>query len=125
MPPFDLLIRNTSEVLRVVGTLSEGTEKALSAVPRGALGVASGRVAYLEPESSLPAEAVGPSTEVIDAEGGFVGPGFVDPHTHLVFAGERSREFELRCQGATYQEIARSGGGIARTVGATRSASEG
>jgi imidazolonepropionase len=82
-------------------------------------------VAYLEPESSLPAEAVGPRTEVIDAEGGFVGPGFVDPHTHLVFAGERSREFELRCQGATYQEIARSGGGIASTVHATRSASEG
>jgi imidazolonepropionase len=125
MPPFDLLIRNTSEVLSVLGRPSEGAEKALSAVPRGALGVASGRVAYLGPESSLPAEAVGPRTEVIDAEGGFVGPGFVDPHTHLLFAGERSREFELRCQGATYQEIARSGGGIASTVRATRAASEG
>lgn len=125
MPEFDLLIRNTSEVLRLSGSLSEGAEKALSSVPRGALGVRNGKVAYLGGESSLPPDAIGPATEVIDAQGGFIGPGFVDPHTHLVFAGERSQEFELRCQGAAYQQIARSGGGIASTVRATRAASEG
>ena len=51
---------------------------------------------------------------VIDARGGFVGPGLVDPHTHLVFAGERAAEFELRCPGASYLQIAHAGGGIAR-----------
>jgi len=61
---------------------------------------------------------------VLDARGGFVGPGFVDPHTHLVFAGERSGEFELRCQGTSYQDIAHAGGGILSTVRATRASSE-
>jgi imidazolonepropionase len=56
----------------------------------------------------------------VDATGGFVGPGFVDPHTHLVFAGDRSHEFELRNQGKSYQEIAEAGGGIMATVRATR-----
>ena len=76
------------------------------------------------PGSAVPREAIVPSTQMIDARGGFVGPGFVDPHTHLVFAGERSTEFELRCRGATYLDIARAGGGIHSTVRATRAASE-
>ncbi len=67
-------------------------------------------------------EAVGPSSEIearmpkdaqiIDAGGRVVTPGFVDAHTHLVFAGNRADEFEMRCSGITYQEIARQGGGI-------------
>jgi imidazolonepropionase len=61
---------------------------------------------------------------VIDAEGRSVTPGFVDAHTHLVFAGNRAAEFEQRIDGATYQEIAASGGGILRTVGLTRAADE-
>jgi imidazolonepropionase len=63
-------------------------------------------------------------TTVVDAEGRSVTPGFVDAHTHLVFAGNRADEFERRVAGATYQEIAAGGGGILRTVKLTRSASE-
>lgn len=61
---------------------------------------------------------------VVDAEGRCVTPGFVDAHTHLVFAGNRASEFEQRVAGATYQEIAAAGGGILRTVALTRAASE-
>src|SRR5262249_32337664 len=124
MPAFDLLIHNTSEVLCVSGELGHAAEQALSPIRARAGGVANGRIAYLGPASAVPKDAVGPSTQAIDALGGFVGPGFVDPHTHLVFAGERSGEFELRCRGATYLEIARAGGGIQSTVRATRAASE-
>jgi imidazolonepropionase len=124
MASFDLLIQNASEVLSVRGEPGDPADRALTPIPRGVLGVSNGRIAYLGTAADLPAEAVGPRTQVIDALGGFVGPGFVDPHTHLIFAGERSREFELRCGGATYRQIAESGGGIASTVQATRAASE-
>ena len=124
MPALDLLIHNTSEVLCLSSELGLAPEQALSPIPAGAVGVANGRIAYLGPGSVVPREAIVPSTQVIDARGGFVGPGFVDPHTHLVFAGERSTEFELRCRGATYLDIARAGGGIHSTVRATRAASE-
>ena len=65
-----------------------------------------------------------PDATVIDAEGRLVTPGFVDAHTHLVFAGNRAAEFERRIGGATYQEIAASGGGIQSTVALTRAATE-
>ncbi len=124
MEPLQLIIRNTSEVLTCEGTHREPAEQALTPRPGACVGVRDGRVAFIGPESALPSGAVGPSTEVLDAEGQLVGPGFVDPHTHLVFAGERSHEFDLRNQGATYLDIAKAGGGIAGTVRATRAASE-
>jgi imidazolonepropionase len=65
-----------------------------------------------------------PHAELIDAEGRCVTPGFVDAHTHLVFAGSRAAEFEQRIGGATYQQIAAAGGGILRTVALTRASSE-
>jgi imidazolonepropionase-like amidohydrolase len=65
-----------------------------------------------------------PQAQVIDAEGCTVVPGFVDPHTHLVFAGDRRDELRRRLAGASYAEIAASGGGIVKTVDATRFASE-
>ncbi|HVG57123.1 MAG TPA: amidohydrolase family protein, partial [Hyalangium sp.] len=116
MEPLELLVRNTSEVLTVEGTHRQPAEQALTPHPRACVGVRGGRVAWVGPEAELPLGAVGPHTEVLDAQGRMVGPGFVDPHTHLVFAGERSTEFDLRCQGATYLEIAQAGGGIVSTV---------
>lgn len=74
---------------------------------------------YSDLKSKIP-----PSATIIDAEHRCVTPGFVDAHTHLVFAGNRAAEFEQRIAGATYQEIAASGGGILRTVALTRAASE-
>jgi len=112
---FDLVVRNAS----LLHTLD-----ATGPIARGALGILDGRVAWLGPEQALPAGRVGPETRVLDASGGFVGPGFVDPHTHVVFAGDRAREFALRTQGASYLEIGRAGGGIANTVTAVREASE-
>src|SRR5215468_5313111 len=124
MAALDLLIRNSSEVLTVSGELGAPDEALLAPQAQAVVGVENGRIAYLGPEDQLPAGWRGPGTEVLDAQGGFVGPGFVDPHTHLVFAGERSAEFELRCRGASYLEISRAGGGILSTVRATRAASE-
>ncbi len=74
---------------------------------------------YAELRSRIPSEAT-----ILDAEGRCVTPGFVDAHTHLVFAGNRAAEFEQRIAGATYQQIAASGGGILRTVSLTRMATE-
>ncbi|MFZ5443513.1 MAG: imidazolonepropionase [Myxococcota bacterium] len=115
-PRFDLLIRNASEVLTCTGT--GRAEEQLAPIAGGCVGVRDGRIAWLGTEPPVEAELE------LDARGGFVGPGFVDCHTHVVFAGDRSAEFEQRCQGRTYLEIAAAGGGIARTVAATRAASE-
>jgi imidazolonepropionase len=79
--------------------------------------VATGK--YSELKSQIPPEA-----SIIDASGRCVTPGFVDAHTHLVFAGNRAAEFEQRIAGATYQQIAAAGGGILRTVALTRAAPE-
>ncbi len=95
----------------------------LGIVPDGALLVEDGRIAAAGPYAELK-ERISRGAEVIDAKGGCVTPGFVDAHTHLVFAGNRAAEFEQRIAGATYQEIAASGGGILSTVRATRAASE-
>ena len=62
--------------------------------------------------------------EIVDCEGRWITPGLIDCHTHLVYAGNRAREFEMRLAGASYEEIARAGGGILSTVKATRAASE-
>src|SRR5687767_3727002 len=117
--PFDLVLRNAAQVLT-----TDGGDDGLGAILRGAIGVDAGKIAFLGPESALPRGAVGPATELVDAGAGFAGPGLVDPHTHVVFAGDRAREFEQRNLGATYLEIAQAGGGIMSTVRATRAASE-
>lgn len=90
-------------------------------IPDGAVHIADGRVAWVGPSSDV-SLGVKESVETIDAGGGAVLPGFVDPHTHLVFAGDRAEEFARRMAGASYTEIMAAGGGIMSTVRATRAA---
>lgn len=91
----------------------------LGVIEHGAVGMAAGTITYVGSMIDAPTAA-----EVIDCEGRWITPGLIDPHTHLVFAGDRIAEFELRQKGASYEEIARAGGGIVSTVHATRAASE-
>ncbi len=117
-------------IIRNIGLLATCDGEAHTAqtqvdlIPRAAVVLVGGKVAFLGPESQLP-RAIGVAGAIeCDAEGGFVGPGLVDPHTHLVFAGNRSNEFEARCQGQSYLDIAQSGGGIQKTVWSTRQATQ-
>ena len=91
-------------------------------VEDGALAWRHGRIVFAGPRRDLPAHLASP--EPLDAAGALVTPGLVDCHTHLVFAGSRADEFEQRLEGASYEQIARAGGGIASTVRATRAAGE-
>jgi imidazolonepropionase len=94
-------------------------------VPRAAIAAAGGRIVFVGAESRLAGEVqLAPDAVVIDAHGGAVVPGFVDPHTHVVFAGDRREELRRRLSGTTYAEIAAEGGGILGTVAATRAASD-
>jgi imidazolonepropionase len=87
-----------------------------------AIAVKDGRIAWLGPEAALPQDRH--AAAVHDGEGCWLTPGLIDCHTHIVHAGNRSDEFEARLNGATYEDIARAGGGIMSTVRATRAASE-
>jgi imidazolonepropionase len=97
-------------------------QSGLGIVERGAVAAHGGRIVYAGPEADLP--PLNRAAEVIDCEGRWITPGLVDCHTHLVYAGSRAHEFELRLAGATYEEIARAGGGIVSTVKALRTVSE-
>jgi imidazolonepropionase len=90
-------------------------------IDRGALIVDGDELHWVGAESDIPRL---PFAAEHDLDGRLVTPGLVDCHTHLVYAGQRAREFELRLQGASYEEIARAGGGIRSTVAATRAASD-
>src|SRR5210317_389901 len=86
----------------------------------GAIAIADGKIAWIGPQSALPDNAAA-STRSLD--GHWVTPALIDCHTHLIFAGDRAAEFERRLRGASYEDIARAGGGIMSTVRATRDAS--
>lgn len=103
-----------------IATLDAARE-GLGIVEDGAIAAREGRIAWVGPRSQAPSFA---ARETIELEGRWITPGLVDCHTHLVYGGNRAHEFELRLAGATYEEIARAGGGILSTVKATRSASE-
>jgi imidazolonepropionase len=91
-------------------------------IERGLVAMRGARIVFAGAQTEFPVSA--DAVERIDCEGRWITPGLIDCHTHLVYGGNRAHEFELRLQGASYEEIARAGGGIVSTVAATRSASE-
>ena len=119
-------IVNIGQLVTLVGPARPrvGTElRELGVFENGALIIEDDRITAAGAYGDLRAQIADAST-VIDAQGRCVTPGFVDAHTHLVFAGNRAAEFEQRIAGATYRQIAAAGGGILRTVALTRAASE-
>lgn len=96
------------------------TSPGLGVVERGAVATRGDRILYAGPEGDMPSFA---GADRIDCEGRWITPGLVDCHTHLVYGGNRAREFEMRLKGATYEQIAKAGGGILSTVRQTRAAS--
>ncbi len=98
-------------------------EAPYGAIEDGAIGIAGERIVWVGRRDEVPGEAAR-RARVHDAGGAWITPGLIDCHTHLVHAGNRAREFEQRLAGASYEEIARAGGGILATVRATRAASE-
>jgi imidazolonepropionase len=103
-----------------LATMAEG-RPGLGIVERGLVAARDGRVVYCGLEAEAPPLE---ATEVIDCANRWITPGLVDCHTHIVYGGDRAHEFELRLAGASYEELARAGGGIVSTMRATRSASE-
>lgn len=95
----------------------------LGVVEHGAVAAREGRIVFAGPESELPGEAR-EDAEIVDCGGRWITPGLIDCHTHLVHAGNRANEFEMRLAGATYEEVTRAGGGIVSSVKALRAASE-
>ncbi|EEQ07825.1 Imidazolonepropionase [Yersinia bercovieri ATCC 43970] len=90
-------------------------------IPQGAMAVTDGKIVWIGPHSELPAFS---ASREVAYQGGLITPGLIDCHTHLVFGGDRSAEFEQRLNGVSYAEIAAKGGGIISTVKATRNTSE-
>jgi imidazolonepropionase len=105
-----------------LATVVEG-RPGLGTVESGAVAARKGRIAFVGPQDELPAVWRN-GARIVDCEGRWITPALIDCHTHLVYGGDRAHEFELRLAGATYEEIARKGGGILSTVRATRAASE-
>ena len=123
----DLLIHNAAQLLTCAS--SDGPKRGpalaeLGLIEDGALAIAGGEIVAVGTTADLLAQLDDPdSVLLLDASGKVVLPGFVDPHTHLLWAGDRANEFERRIAGATYMEIMQAGGGIMSTVRATRAAS--
>ena len=111
--PFDLLLENCRAATMAAGGAPYG------AIEDSAIGVTGDRIVWVGARKDA-----GSAKERIDLKDRWVTPGLIDCHTHIVYGGDRANEFELRLKGATYEEIARAGGGIVSTVTATRAASE-
>ncbi|GGA13769.1 imidazolonepropionase [Dyella caseinilytica] len=114
---WDLLLTHAS-LATFVGEASYGL------ITDAAIACQDGQIAWIGAMRDLPAASAATARDVHNLDGALVTPGLVDCHTHLVFGGDRAQEFDLRLNGASYEEIARSGGGIISTVRATRNASE-
>lgn len=123
----DLLIHNAGQVLTLgddAGPRRGPDQSHLGLVPNGAVAVRGGRIVAVGPDSDIRCAFEAPAAGTLDADRGVVLPGFTDPHTHLLFAGTREHEFEMRCQGKSYMEIAAEGGGIRSSVRSFRAASD-
>ena len=126
MTPADLVVRNIGRLATLAGPAPRtgAALRELAVVENAAVAAHRGRIVYAGPEAGLAAAvAPDPGATVVDAEGAFALPGFVDAHTHLAVAGDRDEEIRRRLAGASYREIAAAGGGIVRSVEATRRAS--
>ncbi|WP_417726532.1 imidazolonepropionase [Roseovarius sp.] len=108
-------------LLRNVTLATMQGDQSYGLVPSGALIIDAGHIAWVGEEKDLPPNYNGPEE---DLSGRLITPALIDCHTHVVHGGNRSNEFEMRLMGASYQEVARAGGGIVSTVTATREASE-
>jgi imidazolonepropionase len=127
MSPADFLIDNASLVATCAGPAPRrgDAQRDISPLTEAVVASHDGRIVYVGPRSALGERVkVVPRATRIDAAGCTVVPGFVDAHTHVCFAGDRRDELRRRLAGVTYEEIAAEGGGIVRTVQATRAASE-
>lgn len=123
----DFLIRNAREILTCAGPapLAGARQSAVSAIAGASLAALDGRIVFVGPAADAEAQVHPlPGATVIEAAGQSLVPGFVDAHTHAVFAGDRRQELRRRLAGATYADIAAAGGGIVSTVTATRAASD-
>ncbi|WP_432284069.1 imidazolonepropionase [Aminobacter sp. BA135] len=105
-----------------LATLAEAAA-GLGIVENGAIAARDGRIVFAGPEADMP-QALRDGADLVDCEGRWITPGLIDCHTHLVHAGNRANEFEMRLAGATYEEVARAGGGIVSSVKALRAASQ-
>ena len=105
-------------------TMQAGAATSYGLVEDAAIAVQGDRIVWIGPRNQLPDELRKVCEQEHDCRGALVTPGLIDCHTHLVYGGDRAHEFELRLGGASYEDIARVGGGIASTVKATRAASE-
>jgi imidazolonepropionase len=125
----NIIVKNIGQLCTLKGAVEKQGRRIdpgdLGLIKNAAMIITDGKVQWVGDTKKIPknTKARTKSFKTIDAQGGVVLPGFVDSHTHLVFAGDRSGDFESRLQGKSYSQIAKEGGGILRTMQATRKAS--
>jgi len=127
-PEADLIIQNAAELVSCAsnGKALAGKQAGqIGVIPDGAVAIAGGKIIAVGKTKDVLKSVNAADAEVLDASGKTVLPGFVDCHTHLVFAGSREDEVELKAKGVPYLEILKRGGGILKTVRQTRAATEG
>lgn len=126
MQPCDLIISHVTQLITCTGAPRRGSDQgSLEVIADGAIASAGGVIVYAGPSGDLAAHvSAAPGAREIDARGKSVVPGFVDSHTHVMFAGDRRDELRRRLAGVPYAQIAAEGGGIVSTVVATRAADE-
>jgi imidazolonepropionase len=130
LPVAELVVENAAQVLTMErpglsGARRRGDLRDVGAIANGALAICGEKIVWVGGAAELASRVrLTPNVLRLDAQGGTVTPGFIDSHTHLVFAGLRHDEFERRLKGESYVEIAAAGGGIRSTMRSTRTASE-